>query len=187
LSLIWLSLLYSSFWWFPGVWILCADISEHCLFHLILGADVSEHSVCSIFLLTPPMKIDQCSETSTQIIKTEQSVPKSLHIKFGWNREYSQTFAHKIQTPGNYPEESIQHSEHGKSLKCSWGSLSNYMDKFNYIFNTVHWKIIFSLMSCEVRLNLSCFKILVAFFRPLVKCPSSLSHALTLLYCITLF
>jgi hypothetical protein len=25
--------------------------------------------------------------------------------------------AYKIQTPGNYPEESIQHSEHGESLK----------------------------------------------------------------------
>jgi hypothetical protein len=25
--------------------------------------------------------------------------------------------AYKIQTPGNYPEESIQHSEHDKSLK----------------------------------------------------------------------
>jgi hypothetical protein len=25
--------------------------------------------------------------------------------------------AYKIQTPGNYPEESIQHSEHGASLK----------------------------------------------------------------------
>jgi hypothetical protein len=24
---------------------------------------------------------------------------------------------YKIQTPGNYPEESIQQSEHGKSLK----------------------------------------------------------------------
>jgi len=24
---------------------------------------------------------------------------------------------HYIQTPGNYPEESIQHSEHGESLK----------------------------------------------------------------------
>jgi hypothetical protein len=26
-------------------------------------------------------------------------------------------FRNKIQTPGNYPEESIQHSEHGESLK----------------------------------------------------------------------
>jgi len=31
--------------------------------------------------------------------------------------ECSVTLAYKIQTPGNYPEESIQHSEHGKSLK----------------------------------------------------------------------
>ena len=29
----------------------------------------------------------------------------------------SETLAHKIQTPGNYPEESIQHLEHGELLK----------------------------------------------------------------------
>ena len=33
--------------------------------------------------------------------------------------ECSETSAYKIQTPENYPEESIQHSEHGESLK-SW-------------------------------------------------------------------
>jgi hypothetical protein len=31
--------------------------------------------------------------------------------------ECSETMAYKIQTSGKYPEESIQHSEHGKSLK----------------------------------------------------------------------
>ena len=31
--------------------------------------------------------------------------------------EYSETSAYKIQPPGNYPEESIKHSEHGESLK----------------------------------------------------------------------
>jgi hypothetical protein len=31
--------------------------------------------------------------------------------------ERSETLACKIQTPGNYPEDSIQHSEHGESLK----------------------------------------------------------------------
>jgi len=31
--------------------------------------------------------------------------------------ECSKTLAHKIQTLGNYPEESIQHSEYGESLK----------------------------------------------------------------------
>jgi hypothetical protein len=31
--------------------------------------------------------------------------------------ECSETSAHKIQTPGNYPEENIQHTENGESLK----------------------------------------------------------------------
>ena len=31
--------------------------------------------------------------------------------------ECSETLAYKIQMPGNYPEESKQHSEHGESLK----------------------------------------------------------------------
>jgi hypothetical protein len=31
--------------------------------------------------------------------------------------ECSEMSAYKIQTPGNYPEESIQHSEHGESVK----------------------------------------------------------------------
>jgi hypothetical protein len=31
--------------------------------------------------------------------------------------ECSETSLYKIQTPGNYPEENIQHSEHGESLK----------------------------------------------------------------------
>jgi hypothetical protein len=31
--------------------------------------------------------------------------------------ECSETSAYKIQTPGNYPEEGMQHSEHGESLK----------------------------------------------------------------------
>ena len=33
--------------------------------------------------------------------------------------ECSETSAYKIQTPGNCPEESIQHSEHGDSLKSN--------------------------------------------------------------------
>jgi hypothetical protein len=31
--------------------------------------------------------------------------------------ECSETSAYKIQTPGNYPEENIQRSQHGESLK----------------------------------------------------------------------
>jgi hypothetical protein len=33
--------------------------------------------------------------------------------------ECSETLAYKIQTPGNYPEESIKESEHDESLKSS--------------------------------------------------------------------
>ena len=47
--------------------------------------------LCSIFITYPSMKMEQteCSETS----------------------------AYKIQRAGNYPEESIKHSEHGESFK----------------------------------------------------------------------
>jgi hypothetical protein len=31
--------------------------------------------------------------------------------------KWSEMLACEIQTPGNYPEESIQHSQHAKSLK----------------------------------------------------------------------
>jgi len=31
--------------------------------------------------------------------------------------ECSETSAYKIQTPGNYPEGSIEHTEHGEILK----------------------------------------------------------------------
>ena len=56
-----------------------------------------------------------------------------------------------IQTPGNYPEESIQHSEHGKSLKSrklqtyTWnGSLSHYFNiaKLQYVLiNFTYFRI----------------------------------------------
>jgi len=35
--------------------------------------------------------------------------------------ECSETSSYKIQTPGNYPEASTQHSEHGESLKSRNG------------------------------------------------------------------
>ena len=60
---------------------------RNTLFHLHRQVDVSRIST-HVYL---PMKMEQteCSETST----------------------------YKLQTPGNYPKESIQHAEHGESLK----------------------------------------------------------------------
>ena len=40
--------------------------------------------------------------------------------------ECSETSAYKFQTPGNYPEESMQHSEHGESLKSRMNSAVTY-------------------------------------------------------------
>jgi hypothetical protein len=44
---------------------------------------------------------------------------KYLHTSrlWRWNRQCSETLAFKLQTPVNHPEESIQHSEQGESLK----------------------------------------------------------------------
>jgi hypothetical protein len=41
--------------------------------------------------------------------------------------ECSETSAYKIQTPGNHPEENIQHTEHGESLKSK-----KYVTKLNF-------------------------------------------------------
>ena len=38
--------------------------------------------------------------------------------------ECSETLAYEIQTPEYYPEESIEHSEHGDSLKSRHGQRS---------------------------------------------------------------
>jgi len=50
--------------------------------------------------------------------------------------ECSETSAYKIQAPGNYPEEGIQHSEHGGSLK-SWINLAQEGDKWRTLVNKV--------------------------------------------------
>jgi len=40
--------------------------------------------------------------------------------------ECSETSAYQIQTPGNYPEENIQHTEHGESFKSRITLLGYY-------------------------------------------------------------
>ena len=42
--------------------------------------------------------------------------------------ERSETSAYKIETTGNYPEEGIQHSEHGESLRSRNQMLINKYD-----------------------------------------------------------
>ena len=76
-------LLYSFLWWFPGFWILCANISGTS--SSIFVVSVSRRNNRLFFLFTPPMKMEhtECSETLT----------------------------YKIQTPGNNSNERIKHSQ----------------------------------------------------------------------------
>ena len=48
--------------------------------------------------------------------------------------ECFKTWAYKIQTPGNYPEENIQHSKHGESFKSRISEPVCYemLDEFAY-------------------------------------------------------
>jgi hypothetical protein len=54
--------------------------------------------------------------------------------------ECSEMPAYKIQTPGNCPEESIQQSEHGGSLKSRIRSnlLHSFICSFTLLSETIH-------------------------------------------------
>jgi hypothetical protein len=53
--------------------------------------------------------------------------------------ECSEMLAHKIQTLGKYPEESIHHSEHGESLKSRRGTKNSEQRKpVGYLTFTDH-------------------------------------------------
>jgi hypothetical protein len=69
-------MLYSFFVWFLGVWILYADVSEHCLFHL--------HRRCK--LLIPPWRWNwQCSETLRYNIQTWTYCSRRFKQRVGLN------------------------------------------------------------------------------------------------------
>jgi hypothetical protein len=65
--------------------------------------------------------------------------------------ECTEMLAHKIQTPGNYPEESIQLSGHGESLKSrkikhisffflNWFFFSGRLQCYNSFMKTLFYK-----------------------------------------------
>jgi len=50
--------------------------------------------------------------------------------------ECSETSVYKLQTPGNYPEESIKHSEQGESLKSRMTAVCDHHTKHTV---TLRW------------------------------------------------
>jgi hypothetical protein len=59
--------------------------------------------------------------------------------------ECFETSAYKIQTPGHYPEENIQHTEHGESLKSR---IFNWIILFFHSLSNSHI-VIYSLSRSE--------------------------------------
>jgi hypothetical protein len=57
-----------------------------------------------------------CQRFGTFCLPSSQADRYLLPMKME-QTQCSETLAYKIQKPGNYPEESTQHSEHGESLK----------------------------------------------------------------------
>jgi len=94
---------------FPGVWIIYADVSEHS----VPSSQAGRYEVwldfrkAGVFIREKfwlENSLSQLAQAIFEPMKMEQIV-------------CSETSAYKIQTPGNYPQESIHHSEHGESLK----------------------------------------------------------------------
>ena len=63
--------------------------------------------------------------------------------------ECSETSEYKTQMPGNYPEESIQHSEHGKSLKSR--SIC-FLHMYSHILTSIphHCKLCVQCLVCPL-------------------------------------
>jgi hypothetical protein len=107
--------LYAFFWVIP--WCLnsiCRHFGTLCLFNLWLGL-----RNVGVFIQEKVWIRLFSSQTFSHInIPTFLKPSHSSHLPAyeDWT-ERSKMLANRIQTPGNYPEESIQHSENGKSLK----------------------------------------------------------------------
>ena len=64
-------------------------------------------------------RAEQVGKTSMHVVCfiLGNSPASEFYMPTFWNTVCSETSAYKIQAPGNYPEDNIQHTEHGESLK----------------------------------------------------------------------
>jgi hypothetical protein len=73
--------------------------------------------------LLPSFLLAQAIFEPNVFLRKCPNTPKPSHSSHlpaygdGTDRMFRNVGIYKIQTPGNYPEESIQHSEHSESLK----------------------------------------------------------------------
>jgi len=103
-----------------------------------------------------------------QILKLFSN-PVILHTELPLKMEQtecSETSAYKIQTPGNYPEESIQHSEHGSVLYqefikffCLYMDCTNNagVSKMKFVYKRVQNTGTIKCSTCSFHLDISRF------------------------------
>ena len=77
----------------------------------------SEQANYTVLVVCFLMGNSSASEFCMQTFRNTLSVPSSYQSMKMEQTGCSETKEYKIQTPRNYPEESIQHSEHGENLK----------------------------------------------------------------------
>jgi len=89
----------------------------------VLVAGFMTHRICwGLYPLSLKMVVRNSSSWARE---------SSLSMKME-QTECSETLAHKIQTLGNHPKESIQHSGHGRSLKSRTWSLLMFLHTLLY-------------------------------------------------------
>ena len=101
---------------FPSVWILYVDISEH---YRQVGVEWLGMRNVGVFIREKVWLENSLSQNFSRtntptFLKPSHS---SRLPAYEDGTECSETSAYKIQTPGNYQEENMQHTEHSESLK----------------------------------------------------------------------
>ena len=96
--------------------VLRSETSIH--FHQATGRYIEKDSNFVCFLPGNPRPLNFiCRRFGHSLFNLHRQVGVKNLPAYGHGTECSETSAYKIQTPGDYPEESTQHSEHGEILK----------------------------------------------------------------------
>ena len=94
----------------------CFLVEEHLTSEtaVLYGGRLQQNSFVVCFLLGNSSTSEFYMPTFRNTLLVSSSTYPPMKME---QTECSETSAYKIQTPGNYPEGSIQHSEHGECMK----------------------------------------------------------------------
>jgi len=133
--------------YFPGVWVLKADVSEHCIGSIFNRRwSVSEDwLVFSPYLYGKRISWTVVWANQKWGLKTSQSSLTIHHLLKMEPIQCSETSAFNTQTPGKYPEDNLSLLQHSESLKtrivCVWNFILEFLlPVFKY--TSIRWNIL---------------------------------------------